>query len=473
MKTYIYIFTILLLAHSCTKDFEDINTNGNEPESVAPDMILPYIIYKGVDTDISGSLVTQQMAAEAEYNADRGQYNWFDSPYWNYSLLNDVNNMIGEAERMDNENFKGIGLIFKSFLFSRITDCVGDIPYSEALKAKEEIFTPKFDSQQSVYEGLLADLETANEQLDPNGSGISGDIMYNGDILKWKKFANSLHLRLLMRVSDKIPDAKTKIKAIVDNPGKYPIFESNNDMAALTYLPDSPNRYPNYDWTGLDAGEAVMGKPLVDTMLKYSDKRLTVIARPTEASTGSGNPQYVGVPGALPIDSANRYNGGVKNQSRLSKRYNEANTEKGVYMSYAELQFILAEAAQKGWINKDPKTHYENGIRGSFAYYGIADQAEAYIQGPLVTYNPSSGLIQIGVQKWISFFFNSGYEPYFDYRRTGIPYLEPGYGNRNGGKIPVRWKYPDSQQTFNMNNYQQVIQTQGPDNINTKMWLIK
>ncbi len=473
MKSFIYIFAIIFLVCSCTNNFDEINTNGNEPESVAPDMILPYIVYSGVDTDISGSLVTQQMAAEAEYNADRGQYNWFSTPYWYYPLLNDVNNLMTESERIENDNFKGIGLIFKSFLFSRITDCVGDIPYSEAIKAKEEIYTPKFDAQQDVYKGLLDDLETANELLNPNGSEIAGDILYNGDILKWKKFANSLHLRLLMRVSDKMPDAKTKIKSIVDNPGQYPIFENNGDMAALTYLPEAPNRYPNYTWTGLDAGEAVMGKPLVDTLIRYNDTRLSVIARPTEASAGSGTPQYVGVPCALPIDSAAKYNGGLKSQSRLNKRYNEANTEKGIYMSYAELQFILAEAAQRGWINKDPKVYYENGIRGSFAYYGIADQAEAYLQGEFVVYNPAIGRTQIGVQKWISFFFNSGYEPYFDYRRTGIPSLDPGYGNRNGGKIPVRWKYPDSQQTFNMNNYQQVIQTQGPDDINTKMWLIK
>ncbi|MDH6305429.1 hypothetical protein M2459_001882 [Parabacteroides sp. PF5-5] len=476
MKAKIYLsvlFALFVILCSCTKDFEDINTNENQPESVVPDMILPYIIYQGVDVGPNNSVVVQHMAVR-DWLVSLGRYDWWSTPYWDYSLLRNVNNLIVEAEKLEHDNFKGIGLIFKSYLFSRTTDAVGDIPYSEALKGKEGEYTPTYDTQDVVYQGLLSDLEEANALLDPQGTAIGGDILYDGDILKWKKFANSLHLRLLMRVSDKMPDARAKIKSIVDNPSKYPIFESNDDMAALTYLPDAPNRYPNYNAIGYDAGEVIMGKPLVDIMLKYNDPRIHIFARPTAASVEAGTPEYVGVPCGMSKEEAIAYNGGIENQSLISQRYNrEPNTEKGIYMAYSELQFILAEAAMKGWISGSAETYYKNGIRGSFEYYGVSGEYDAYITEAEVAFKSQNGLSQIGIQKWIAFFFNNGYEGFFDWRRTGIPALEPGTGNLNGGKIPVRWKYPDSEQNFNNDNYKAALARQGEDNINTPIWLTK
>ncbi len=473
MKAKIFLFASLVALASCTQDFEEINTNTNQPETVIPDMILPYLIYSGVDTGPLGSIVTQHFAVR-DWQVGLGRYDWWSTPYWDYSLLRNVNNMIMEAEKLEHDNFKGIALIFKAYLFSRTTDAVGDIPYSEALKGKEGEYTPVYDTQESVYTNLLAELETANSLLDVKGAALGGDILYDGNILKWKKFANSLQLRLLMRVSDKKTDARAKIKTIVDNPSKYPIFESNDDMAALTYLADAPNRYPNYNATGYDAGEVVLGKPLVDTMTIYNDPRLPVIARPTAASVDAGNPMYAGVPCGMSKEEAIAYNGGIENQSLVSQRYNrQPNTEKGIYMAYSELQFILAEAAQKGWIGGSAETYYLNGIRGSFEYYGVADQYSAYVAGPSVKFNAANSLLQIGVQKWMAFFFNNGYEVFFDWRRTHIPALDPGKGNLNGGKIPVRWKYPDSEQNFNNENYKAALDRQGADNTNTPIWLTK
>ncbi len=473
MKNFIYIIALLLFMGACTKDFEDINTNKNKPETIIPDLLLTYLTYQTVDTGPQGSVVTQHLAAR-DWVVGLGRYDWWGTPYWDYPNLRNANNLIVEAENMGNDNFKGIGLIFKTFLFSRTTDCVGDIPFSEALKGKEGIYMAKYDTQEEVYKGLLTYLDEANDLIDVNGTSISGDILYGGDLLKWKKFANSLHLRLLMRVSDKMPDAKTKIKAIVDNPGKYPIFESNDDMAALTYLPDAPNRYPNYNAAGYDAGEVVLGKPLADTLLNYNDPRIAKMAQPTMASVNSGTVEFVGVPCGMTKDEALSYNGGREYQSLVNARYSHDPVgEKGIFMSYAELQFILAEAAQKGWIGGSAKVYYENGIKGSFEYYGVSADADSYLTGSKVAYNPANGLLQIGVQKWISFYFNSGYESYFDYRRTKIPYLFPGTGNLNGGKIPVRWKYPDSEQNLNGNNFKEAIERQGADNINTAIWLTK
>ncbi|WP_165043703.1 SusD/RagB family nutrient-binding outer membrane lipoprotein [Dysgonomonas sp. ZJ709] len=474
MKKYIFIFALILLASSsCTKDFEDTNTNKNKPETIVPNLLLPYLTYTVVDAGVGGSVVTQHLAAR-DWVVSLGRYDWYSTPYWDYSILRNANNLILEAENVGNDNFKGIGLIFKCYLFARTTDCVGDIPFSDALKGKEGVYMATYDKQEDVYVGLLAFLEQANDLLDVDGVPISGDILYNGDILKWKKFANSLHLRLLMRVSDKMPDAKTKIKTIVDNPAKYPIFESNDDMAALTYLQDSPNRFLSYNAPGFDAGEVVLGKALADTLLMYKDPRIDAMAQPTLSSVNNGTPEFVGVPCAMSKEDAVAYNGGRENQSLINKRYSHDPVgEKGIYMSYAELQFILAEAAQKNWISGSAKTYYENGIRGSFEYYGLSGKVDNYLIGENVVFKPSKGLLQIAVQKWISFYFNTGYEVFFDIRRTGMPYLFPGTGNLNGGKIPVRWKYPDTEQNYNGNNYKQAISLQGEDNTNTPIWLTK
>lgn len=473
MKNYIYILFGFLIITSCTKDFEEINKNKNKPEEIVPELLLPKIIYGNVDTGPQGSIVVQHFAVR-DWSVSLGRYDWWGTPYWDYSGLRNVSNLITEAEKVNNNNFKAIGLIFKVFLFARTTDCVGDIPYSEAIKGKEGVYMPKYDTQEFVYKDMLATLEIANQLLDENGSPIGGDILYDGDILKWKKFANSLHLRLLMRASNKLAEAKTKIKEIVDNPAKYPIFQSNSDMAALTYLSEAPNRNPNYLWQGLDAGEIVMGKPLVDSMLSRNDPRLPIIARPTLTSSNAGKPEYVGVPCGMSKEEAIAYNGGRENQSLVSQRYNhDPVAEKGIFMSYAELQFILAEAAQKLWITKDVKTLYEAGIRASLDYYGVGSKVDDYLKEPKVAFNSEIALNQIGEQKWLSFYFNSGYEPYFDIRRTGIPYLFPGTGNLNDGKIPVRWKYPDSEQNFNNANYKKALEIQGADNVNTVMWLLK
>lgn len=473
MKKYLYIIVLILFSASCTIDFGDINENKNKPEKIVPGLLLTYLTYQVVDVGVQGSVVTQHLAAR-DWVVDLGRYSWWATPYWDYPTLRNVNNLITEAENVGNRNFKGIGLIFKAFLFARTTDCVGDIPFSEALKGKEGQYMSKYDTQEDVYKGLLAYLEEANELIDVDGTSISGDILYGGDLLKWKKFANSLHLRLLMRVSDKMPDAKTKIKTIADNPAKYPIFESNSDMAALTYLTEAPNRYPYYNAPGFDAGEIVLGKALADTLLIYKDPRIEAMAQPTLASSNSGLPEFVGVPCGMTKDEALSYNGGREHQSLVHGRYtHDPASEKGIYMSYAELQFILAEAAQKEWISGSAKTYYDNGIKGSFAYYGVSDKVDTYLTGPKVAYDTQKGLLQIGVQKWIAFYINSGYEAFFDHRRTGIPYIFPGTGNLNGGKIPVRWKYPDSEQNFNGSNYKEAISRQGEDDTNTAIWLTK
>ena len=142
-------------------------------------------------------------------------------------------------------------------------------------------------------------------------------------------------------------------------------------------------------------------------------------------------------------------------------------------MTYAELQFLLAEAAEKGLIGGTAQTYYESGVNASFSFYGLALPAN-YFSLPDVAYTGTKAekLNKTGFQKWVSLYFQ-GLEAWFDWRRTGIPALTPGPSNQNDNKIPVRFRYPIIEQSLNANGYQGAVQRQGADDLNTKMWYLK
>lgn len=206
---------------------------------------------------------------------------------------------------------------------------------------------------------------------------------------------------------------------------------------------------------------------------------MPIFFRPTPDTEGKPNPQYAGLPNGLNDVDALQYNGGSQFQSRVGELYYEQSIStqgltiaKGVIMTYAELQFLLAEAAEKGLIGGDAKTYYENGVNASFAFYGLTAPAD-YLNRLETSYSGTQQekLSKIGFQKWVSLFFQ-GLEAWFDWRRTGIPALKPGPSNQNDDKIPVRFRYPIIEQSLNSDSYDAAIQRQGADDLNTKMWYL-
>lgn len=474
------LIALLLFSAGCDKGFEQVNSNPNEPEQVNPSLLMPTVIRGPVNTSVAysmstGNVVMQNTAMVLFGSIDR--YNWTPDDfngYWTglYSDLRNVQNLYDISAESGQTNYQAVALIMRSWIFSMLTDAYGDIPYTQAIKAKSDgEYSPVYDSQQKVYEGILADLRKANELIDPAGPGIQGDILYNGDLARWQKFANSLRLRLLMRVSDKM-DVSAEMQQIVDNPGQYPVFESNDDNAALQYLESYPNQWPIHTYRVGTFQEYRMSKTMVDTLTKFNDPRLAVFAEPTDNSVAAGNPEYVGVPNGLLDDEAANYNGSPSDQSRLGTRYyEEPNAAKGLIMTYSEVLFIKAEAAEKGMITGDAQTFYEDGIRASFDKYGV-QMDPGYLTQPDVAWDSNRAFEQIGTQKWISLYF-TGLESWFDWRRTGYPQLEPSVRNQNGDRIPVRFQYPPQEQSLNAENYKAAVAAQGPDNINTPMWLIR
>lgn len=500
----------IIILPSCTKDYQDKNTNPDAITSVTPNLLLPGIIRTNIYQILGeswglGNIVIQHTAKIQFVSEDR--YIWGErNGIWNtvYNSARDVQLLLAQAEASNAPNYKGVALILRAWMFSILTDSYGNVPYSESL-AGTGILQPKYDSQEAVYEGILNDLTVANSILNTSAGSIVGDIIYSGNITKWKKLANSLRLRYLMRISNK-KNVAADMQAIINDPATYPVFTDpgdwsqgtefflgggdHGDNAVVQFLTAAPNQFSLYTTRQGSFDEFRLSKTLGDTLIKFNDPRIQVFAQFTDSygATNNLNPAsqsapisaaaYVGVPNGLNEVDALEYNGGSRNMSRIGHIFykGSAETQKGIYgavgyiMGYPELQFILAEAVQKGLVNtgNTAQWHYEEGIKGAFIYAG-SDMPADYLSRTGVAYNENNALQLIGTQKWISLFF-TGLEAWFDWRRTGYPALMAGRDNVNEGKIPVRFIYPVSEQNLNGASRDAAVAAQGADDYNTKVW---
>ncbi len=482
-KPNIYSFLlVLLVSFGCTRQFEEINTNPNVPLVVPPNLLLPGMI-RDACNDVESTTwgitnLAMQYNAKIQFvNEDR--YLWGEqNTIWNgmYTRLRDVNNLINTARAGNQRRYEAVGLILKAWMFSLLTDSYGDVPYTEATKAKTDgINFPKYDPQEQIYAGILADLARANELIVQGNEALNGDILFAGNAARWQRLANSLRLRYLLRISDR-RNVAADMQAIVGNPAQNPLFISNADNAALNYLPAFPNQFPRHTSRVGSFDEIRSSETMVNTLLRLNDSRLTIFSRPTSATQSTPTPVYVGVPNGLNDVDALRFNGGSNFISRVGTLYFEdaitprgIQVARGVIMTFAELQFILAEARQRNLISTgEARTYYENGIRASFEFYGLP-VVPSYLTQENVAFDPANALVQIGTQKWISLYYQ-GMEPWFDWRRTNIPRLIPGRDNLNQNRIPVRFIYPTSEQGLNADNRNAAVARQGPDDINTRVW---
>ncbi|MGF7214533.1 hypothetical protein GGR92_000673 [Spirosoma lacussanchae] len=489
----------LLIATACDNEFEEVNTNPNVPTQVSPDLLLAGVLRNTINDQVGeawgiGNIVVQHTAKIQFVNEDR--YLWGErNGVWNsvYGNMRNVQNIIDLATAAGQNNYLGVALIWKSWLFSLATDAYGDIPYTEATQAKlGGVYAPKYDTQEAVYTGILADLAKANDLLGTSNEVLAGDILFGGgagSLPRWKKLANSLRLRALMRISGK-RNVSADLQAIVADRTKFPIMESNADNAALTYQATAPNQWPLYGSRVGSFDEFRASKSLVDRLLAINDPRLPVFARPVERPSSAGKVEYVGVPNGLGDTPALNYNGGPQGVSRVglpfaclvcSSPAPVPNVARGLVMTYAEVQFLLAEAREKNLISTgSAETYYLNGIRANMDYYKAIVPAEYGINvTPAADYFTQAGvaytgttqqkLEKIGTQKWVALLFN-GLEGWFDWRRTGIPTVTPGPDNLNGNRVPVRYPYPQSEQSLNGKNRAEAVTRQGTDDLNTAVW---
>ena len=490
---------VLTFVISC-KDLDELNVNPNgvDPEKADPNLLMATII-----TEVAKSVVSlgygdiagvMQHTQKDGWSSGHNDYDWgVNSKSWAgyYGILRNIDEFYNKSDNLELDFHKGVALVMEAYTFGLIADLWGDAPYSAALNGEaggEENLKPVFDAQKDIYLGILADLETANTLLSQDENTYSGiipnqDVLYGGNVSKWRKFANSLALRYYMRLSEKEAGiAEQGINNITSDPVKYPLITDVSDDATVSYIGSSPSdSWPNN--TVFDKSTSggyfriKMCATLVESLQALDDPRLAIwankieyalvlepgweddrdeiignerhiaqnIADEYEATWGNAlnyDPEWVGIPPSL--SAAPQYNlnpyleQGVYNPhcSQLNDMYKETSGSLLLsrMMSASEVHFILSEAALKGWGSGDAETYYNAGVQQSLNAWGVGDSYDAYIAGAAY-----AGLEEIIEQKWIAS-WSAAAESWFDYRRTGLPDLQTGETAKRQA-MPLRFYY--------------------------------
>lgn len=475
MKLHQYIViafasAVLVSAASCKKELERTNINPNAVENPQPAYLLTRAIKSATDAywTVNGTnptnLFVQYWAAIQYTDQDRYIFsnNGFQGLWtalYSGSIVN-LNEIIALADAQNNPNYKGVALVVRSWAYCLLTDAFGDIPYSQSIQI-QNIIAPQYDTQQEVYEGLLDDLETAEGLLDPNGPAIEGDIIYQGKIGLWEKLANSLRLRIALRIADRQPEEAKAVISTIENAGAGYIG-SNEEIAQLNYL-SAPNDNPVAQLF-LTRDDYRISKTVVDQLRQLDDPRLPVYAAPTQDPT----PQtYVGIPNGLLVGDASSL--GFTKTSRPGD-YFLSHESPAVIMSYAEVLFDLAEAAARGFTAGDAASLYYQAIAASLEQYQINKTAvDQYLAQPGVKYDHADFKKSIGLQKWIAL-FGQGPEAFAEWRRLDYPQLKPAAAGVLNGQLPLRFIYPGTEQSLNKESYVKAVTHQGADRLTTKLW---
>jgi hypothetical protein len=514
MKKILNTSLILLVFFSftaCEKGFREENTDpinivGSSPDKLlAPALVnvmtINMVRNRNLNNELMQVTVTQSEDETAVFRYDL-RPNLADATWnaWFEELTNfrDIYEIASTPEHLNN-SYKGIALVCEAWVFSLLTDTYGDVPFTEANKGKLGLVEPAFDSQKDIYTSLLAKLEEANTLLTSNvGIDPLSDPVYNGNIGLWRKFCNSLHLRLLLRISGKSEVSMptiAKIKEIVEtNPAKYPVFVNNAESATLKWNGTVVTTNPLTNPYVVALREADFNIPSMCNffMLKlrdWADPRINI-----GAPYGTDSRNRLGIaPGPAGFD-------GIESGYQIGSRENkqayfysfgaslyslQKSPLAGILMTYAELQFILAEASAKGWIGGTTSTYYHNGIANSINYWVPTFSTNIsgaeftnYITNAGIQWNNAlpldattgdSKMEKIHIQKYLSLFLND-FQQWFEYRRTGHPILPKGAGLRNGGNMPSRLNYPIYVQSANPTNYKKAVASMGGDDINIKVW---
>jgi hypothetical protein len=463
--TILFITSVLV---GCKK-FDQVNVNQNAPENVNPQFLLSNALAEGADNQAywgwhAGNLLSQH-AANLEflpvdrYNLGSNEGLWTQT----YRLMKDLKDVKNSEE--GNEAYGAVADILMAHQASLVTDLWTNVPYFEALEAENGNFTPAFDKQEDIYTadgGVLDRLAAAVSVLQNTQETVEGDIMYQGYLDKWIKFANSLRVRYLVRISGKV-NVSNELQQIVDDGF---IFQSINDEAIVPYLSASPNQWVIFNEREGRYVDVRMSKTAEDIFSPLDDPRMEHYYKPTANST-PGNEQYLGIPNGLSRGSQNSYN--LSDISLMgSYLRDEPNGVKASFMTYSELQFCLAEAAHEGIISGSASTYYEAGIQASFDHLGLMIPTGFTLQANVIL-DGSNDLERIMTQKWIASFMN-GYEAWFDFRRTGFPDLPLPQDNLNNDVFPVRYAYPSTEQAVNGANYSEAAGAIGGDDYNSKGW---
>jgi hypothetical protein len=534
MKKIFYILAMLVgfavMATSCKKKFQDLNSNENEATHVPASLL-----FNGVENALFDAPYTMYERWSQYYCCNYDYYgnNRYDfgsgetSPPRNVNLFSTLKNVLKMEDEAINGGasalnpYSALAKFFKAYFFTKMSLQMGDLPMAEALQGSANL-TPVYDSQKKIFQQAFVWLDSANTDLGQliakNDATLSGDIYLNNDLSKWRKVVNTFRIRLLVELSKKVSDADLNVKqqfsAILADKNKYPIMTSSLDDLRFQFThptndyPMSPNNF------GFDALRYNTSGTYIGLLTQTHDPRVFMTAEPAGALVAGGmSPTSFGAfVGAPPgEDLGIMYVKANSGQYSLinRKRYYETYTgEPSIQIGYAEMLFNIAEAINRGWVNAGPlgdaEAHYQAAIKSSMAFYGIPQTGPFNVYflqsgspGSTAVYNTYSvdfnfddfynqasvkyagntaaGLNQILTERYIALFRHSGLESYFAYRRTGVPVFNTGPGTGNGARIAMRFKYPSAELTANAENYEAALKSQfgGNDDINGIMWILQ
>ena len=459
----------LLFFTGCDNGFEEVNTNPNDALAVPSELLIVdiarnagnimYSSFVGMDM---GSCWAQQMAKVNYEEEARFQVrnSIIEGSVWQglyEDVVADAKSMENIAIEEGNDYTRGAALVLQAYGYHVLTDVFGMIPFTEAMDASN--FTPAYDSQEVVYAGILNMLDTANLLLSA-GTGdipVAADIVYGGDKNGWLKFANSLKFRCLMRVSGTSLHDPAALQELVDS---RLMFGSNADNANLVYLGADPNANPIYETVVFRTRlEYKINEVLVQMLQNFNDPRLEVYAETNSDGEYRGKPSGIN---GVPNDDWN-----YDNVSGIGEFYLNP-TLPATFMSYSELNFLMAEAVEKTYITGDAQAYYYKGIEAAFEVNELSSEYANYITQTGVIYTSTNPLKQIAEQNWIAM-YDQGIESWTEWRRTGYPALTLPV-DAVVESIPSRFNYPPIESSVNGENYDAAVAAQGPDVLTTDIW---
>ena len=509
IRSYIMVLGCLLVAGSGCSKFDDINTNPDRPAEVSSSMLATTLLLNITRDAISTQKSFMQNYMLGKYIlwtefAENQQYNKFSrTSFDGFIVLNNVDKMIEFApDEGQKKSYTALGHFIRAWKFFNASMEVGDIPYSVALAGESEnVINPEYDSQKEVFEGILNELDEA-DRLFSEGTNFSGDPVYNGNVAKWRKLVNSFELKVLINLYKKTADPALKVKERFQQiVSSRPVFTSNADNFALQYSDKAGQKYPFFKEGNQFIIYQMVSDVLIDRLKETEDYRLFYFTKPSPVKIAGGKTwsdwdAYVGIDPSVVYSDLSAISSS-KDFSAINDRYTQIPSGEPVALiSYAQVKFMMAEAALRGWITGDGAAkYYEDGIRASmeFVVQYTPDDANyhhnrkidaAYIQNFLLSDKVKlqgttpEQLEQIITQAYIANFLQAPYSAYFEYRRTGYPAfpINPA-SNKNipSDRIPIRWLYPQKELDYNGEHVNSAISSQygGNDDVNAPMWILK
>lgn len=496
------VFSLCMINTSCDDGFDELNTSDIAINELDPVYVLNHAVYRtsshwdrhtlNYEISIVQQMVTPFGVSLAGANYNQENFTYMDN-HWEMNYENVIRNTVDVISKTKDDparsNVYNMARILRAFSGIVLTDTYGDVPFINAgLGYIDGQGTPVYDTQEAIYDYVLSELEEASAALDANGRIETGDVLYAGDVTKWKRFGYSLMLRAAMRLT-KVKPAKAEEyvkKAVAGG-----VMQSNDDIAMVRHSSNFPNLV-GAQLNGAEAANYYMAKPLVDYFHANDDPRLDVMAvrypgainggTQTEAVATRDPADQIGFPygydnnSIVPRAEADGV-GSFYGYTQFDRNTIGKQEAPFFMLTYAQTQLLLAEGVVRGWVQGDAATYFANGIRAHMEQLAIHDAnmmieesaITAYINAhPLVT---ATAMEQINVQYWVASIFNAE-EAFANWRRSGYPDLTPNPYPQSGidGDFIRRMDYSVSEYTNNLENINAAISRQGPDKLDTRVW---